>query len=132
MCSALIKTSRIHSKATAHVQAPKQDCANHTGSRPNQGNVALKIRKCFYFSVSAAGASEENFNNFDDVHLENSVHAPAQGSSEGGGGARPLKRLEGYDVPSDQTRSSRLAPFGSDVRFPEKVSKTVRFVCARH
>ena len=23
----------IHSKGTAHVQAPKQDCANHTGSQ---------------------------------------------------------------------------------------------------
>ena len=40
-------------------------------------------RNVWYFSASAAGASGENFGDFGDNHMYNSVHIPPQRSSRG-------------------------------------------------
>ena len=64
----------INSKGTAHVQAPKQDFANRTGS-------LIHVFLARHRPASAAGASEENFSDLVDVHLENSVHVPPQENS---------------------------------------------------
>ena len=53
-------------------------------------------RNVCYFSASAAGASEENFIDFGDVHLESYVHIPPQESSAG---ARPPQTTQGDTVP---------------------------------
>ena len=67
--------------------------------------VLPRSRNVCYFYASAAGASEENFSDFGDVHLGNSVHLPPSGKL--GGCTTPSNDLRGYDTPSDQTRGSR-------------------------
>ena len=103
----------INSKGTDQVEAPKQNCANRTGSRVH-----------VFWRVTD---KEESFNNFGDVYLENFARAPSQGSSEGGVVHGPVKLLEGYGAPADQTRGSRIAP-SDRIRLPVRISKTVKFV----
>ena len=57
----------------------------------------------------------------------NSVHAPSQGSSEGGVAHDPLKQLEGYGA-LRSNEGLEASPLGSDVRLPLIFSKNVKFV----
>ena len=63
----------INSKGTAHVQAPKQDCTNCTGSRMHVSRSVL-YREMFVIFARAAGASEGNFSDSGDAHMEDCVH----------------------------------------------------------
>ena len=68
----------------------------------------LRPINIWYFSASAAGASEENFSDFGENHMLISVHAPPQGSSRGC--QTPSNDFREYGTLSDPTKGSRLTP----------------------
>ena len=106
MCLALIKTSVRRAKLMHKLQNKLVSIAR---AHECMFLGASQTKECLLLSTSAAGESDENFNDFGDVHLENSVHVPHQRSS-GEGCTTPSNDLRGYCAPSDPARGSRLTP----------------------
>ena len=68
-----------------------------------------RLRNICYCSASAAGVSEENFSDFGDVHLENSVWYPRRKARSV---QDTLKRLDGVGYPLRS--NERVEPNPSD------------------